>query len=51
MFDACRDVAWEGYGLKALEHDPVGLKKAVTALLTDNQFICPGKLVVSTRSV
>ncbi|TFY52165.1 hypothetical protein EVJ58_g10164 [Rhodofomes roseus] len=45
MFDACRDVAWEGYGLKALEHDPVELQKAVTVLLTDNQFICPGKLV------
>ncbi|TFY59003.1 hypothetical protein EVJ58_g6051 [Rhodofomes roseus] len=45
MFDTCRDVAWEGYGLKALEEDPAALKKAVTALLTDNEFICPGKLV------
>ncbi|TFY63412.1 hypothetical protein EVJ58_g3281 [Rhodofomes roseus] len=42
---ACRDAVWEGYGLKAIEHDPVALKHGVEVLLHDGQFICPGKLV------
>ncbi|TFY54967.1 hypothetical protein EVJ58_g8547 [Rhodofomes roseus] len=42
---ACRDAVWEGYGLKAIEHDPVALKHGVEVLLHGGQFICPGKLV------
>ncbi|TFY50566.1 hypothetical protein EVJ58_g10994, partial [Rhodofomes roseus] len=42
---ACRDAVWEGYGLKAIEHDPVALKHGVEVLLHNGQFICPGKLV------
>ncbi|TFY52762.1 hypothetical protein EVJ58_g9833 [Rhodofomes roseus] len=45
---ACRDAVWEGYGLKAIEHDPHALQMGVEALLVNNQFICPGKLVNDT---
>ena len=44
MYEASRDIVWEGYGLKALEDDETALKMAVTELLSDNRFISPGKL-------
>ncbi|TFY53359.1 hypothetical protein EVJ58_g9496 [Rhodofomes roseus] len=45
MFKAARDVAWEAYGLKDLEHDEKALKKACRVLMLDNRFISPGRLV------
>ncbi|KAH9831668.1 uncharacterized protein C8Q71DRAFT_726825 [Rhodofomes roseus] len=44
LYDASRDIVWEKYGLKAIEHDGAELKKAVRVLLSGNRFICPGKL-------
>ncbi|KAH9932481.1 uncharacterized protein B0H18DRAFT_1115739 [Fomitopsis serialis] len=44
-YSACRDAVWEGYGLKAIEHDPEALQIAVQELLLNDQFIFPGKLV------
>ncbi|KAH9829112.1 uncharacterized protein C8Q71DRAFT_863551 [Rhodofomes roseus] len=44
LYQVARDIAWEGYGLKEIEHDPSALKKASRVLTVDDRFISPGKL-------
>ncbi|TFY56961.1 hypothetical protein EVJ58_g7317 [Rhodofomes roseus] len=45
LYQVAREIAWDGYGLKEIEHDTSALKKAARVLTLDDRFISPGTLL------